>query len=170
MRGIPVTPLLWPPFGQSASCLIKTPGGNALFSGPLPVCWSASGRREPFPATSSSSWVYSHKSFKTLFSTFAVFVRAAKAAHTTIIRSHPIHLAVLLYKWKPLGIADPCCSDTIMSRVHYYSRYFQMIIYCNMVKVKVVFFFGCLYMFSYHCVISKRWLKCLKHTKLSTVV
>lgn len=68
------------------------------------VLWSApsllicSGRREPFPATSSSSWVYSHKSFKTLFSTFAVFVRAAKAAHTTIIRSHPIHLAVLLYK------------------------------------------------------------------------
>lgn len=41
MQGIPVTPLLWPPLDQSASCLIKASGGDPLFCGPIPVYWSA---------------------------------------------------------------------------------------------------------------------------------
>lgn len=63
MRGIPVTPLLWPPLSQSFLSDKNTRRDRiVLWSAPsLLVC---SGRREPFPAPSSSSRINNSKHFQ----------------------------------------------------------------------------------------------------------
>lgn len=146
MRGIPVTPLLWPPLGQSASCLIKTPGGNALFSGPLPVCWSAS-------AGVNLSLHHHHHGFthinhsKHFFQLVNVCESRYSAYHYNPLSPNPLKYILGLRLFY-------CISENllvllipaVMSRVHYYSCCFQIIsffierrnykspfiIYCNM--------------------------------------